>query len=387
MSEVKITPFSFGESDEDIAQVQADTLPGATEPKKEEEDKSQKTEKEEVKPEKGGLSFFDPGEEETDDEEDASDSLGLFGDKPKKEEKVEDKKISTEEVEYSAIKDFLIENGIWQDWEGSESTVLNAETFQKLWEAQAENKAKHYVTEEVSQFGETASQLMQYLKAGGDVNQFLDNHNQQLDVASIDVTSEDGQEKAISTFYESIGKSKEWIKKQINRLKDDGEDTFKEEAEDCIDKLKEELDSQRQELIREQQQAQKERQLQVEAFNKNLRTAIHSDPDAAEREKKELDKFLFDYKYQDDGGTKYSEYYKKFIEIQQDPKKYHKLVRFVKDFENFEDKKKTEKEVKAKTFKFLRTSQETVSNFDEKTPVKEKTEKTKNNPQPFRFFN
>jgi len=43
--------------------------------------------------------------------------------------------------------------------------------------------------------------------------------------------------------------------------------------------------------------------------------------------------------------------------------------------------------VKAKTFKFLRTSQETVSNFDEKTPVKEKTEKTKNNPQPFRFFN
>lgn len=180
MSEVKITPFSFGESDEDIAQVQADTLPGATEPKKEEEDKSQKTEKEEVKPEKGGLSFFDPGEEETDDEEDASDSLGLFGDKPKKEEKVEDKKISTEEVEYSAIKDFLIENGIWQDWEGSESTELNAETFQKLWEAQAENKAKHYVTEEVSQFGETASQLMEYLKAGGDVNQFLDNHNQQL---------------------------------------------------------------------------------------------------------------------------------------------------------------------------------------------------------------
>jgi hypothetical protein len=259
MSEVKITPFSFGESDEDIAQVQADTLPGATEPKKEEEDKSQKTEKEEVKPEKGGLSFFDPGEEETDDEEDASDSLGLFGDKPKKEEKVEDKKISTEEVEYSAIKDFLIENGIWQDWEGSESTELNAETFQKLWEAQAENKAKHYVTEEVSQFGETASQLMEYLKAGGDVNQFLDNHNQQLDVASIDVTSEDGQEKAISTFYESIGKSKEWIKKQINRLKDDGEDTFKEEAEDCIAKLKEELDSQRQELIKEQQQAQKER--------------------------------------------------------------------------------------------------------------------------------
>ena len=69
MSEIKITPFSFGESDEDIAQVQADTLPGATEPKKEEEDKSQKTEKEEIKPEKGGLSFFDPGEEEIDEEE------------------------------------------------------------------------------------------------------------------------------------------------------------------------------------------------------------------------------------------------------------------------------------------------------------------------------
>lgn len=381
MSEVKITPFSFGESDEDIAQVQADTLPGATEPKKEEEDKSQKTEKEEVKPEKGGLSFFDPGEEEI-DEEDASDSLGLFGDKPKKEEK-----ISTEEVEYSAIKDFLIENGIWQDWEGSESTELNAETFQKLWEAQAENKAKTYIEEEVSQFGETASQLMTYLKAGGNVETFLENHNQQLDIASIDITEEDGQEKVISTFYESIGKSKDWIKKQINRLKDEGEESFKEEAEDCKSKLKEELDSQREELIREQQAIQKERQLQVEAFNKNLRTAIHSDPDAAEREKKELDKFLFDYKYQDDGGTKYSEYYKKFIEIQQDPKKYHKLVRFIKDFENFEDKKKTEKEVKAKTFKFLRTSQETVSNFDEKTPVKEKTEKTKNNPQPFRFFN
>ena len=75
MSEVKITPFSFGESDEDIAQVKADALPGATEPKKEEEDKSQKTEKEEIKPEKGGLSFFDPGEEEI-DEDDSSKSKG-----------------------------------------------------------------------------------------------------------------------------------------------------------------------------------------------------------------------------------------------------------------------------------------------------------------------
>ena len=95
MSEVKITPFSFGESDEDIAQVKADALPGATEIKKEEEDKSQKTEKEKVKPEKGGLSFFDPGEEET-DEEDTPDSLGLFGNKPKKEEKVEDKNLLKE---------------------------------------------------------------------------------------------------------------------------------------------------------------------------------------------------------------------------------------------------------------------------------------------------
>ena len=78
MSEVKITPFSFGESDEDIAQVQADTLPGATEPKKEEEDKSQKTEKEEIKPEKGGLSFFDPGEEEIDEEERSIFFLNFF---------------------------------------------------------------------------------------------------------------------------------------------------------------------------------------------------------------------------------------------------------------------------------------------------------------------
>lgn len=392
MSEVTITPFSFGESDDDILNVVANNLPAATkteEKSSEEKQEVQKTEKETAKPEKEEQSFFDslPTEdEEKDKNEDFEDPLNLFDKKKdKKVEEKQEKKITSSDVDYKGLKNFLIENGTWQDFEGSEDLDLDEDTFQRLWEAQAENKAKLFVQEEVAQFGDTASSLIDYLKAGGNVETFLDNHNQQLDIASIDTTEEAGQEKVISTFYESIGKSKDWIKKQINRLKDEGEDSFKEEADDCKAKLKEELDSQREELIQEQRAIQRERQLQVEAFNKNLRSAIYTDAESAEREKKELDKFLFDYKYQDEGGTKYSEFYKKFIEIQQDPKKYHKLVRFVKDFENFEDKKKTEKVVKAKTFNWLRNTQETVANLDgDKTPAKQ-VEKPKTTLQPFKF--
>lgn len=366
MSDVKISAFSFDEEDSGILNLDSFALPGAIEKAEEsteaKETEIQKTDKKDEAPKKEVESFLVPGEEDKDITAD-----DLFA--PVVEE---DKKVTPDKVDYNQLKDYFVETGVWSEWEGWEDTDLDEETFKKLTEAQAENKAKTYIEEEVSQFGETASQLMTYLKAGGNVETFLENHNQQLDIASIDISEEDGQEKVISTFYESIGKSKDWIKKQINRLKDEGEESFKEEAEDCKSKLKEELDSQREELIKEQVAVQKERQLQVEAFNKSIRAAIYSDKDLVDREQKELDKFLFDHKFVDDNGNKYSEFYKKFIEVQQDPKKYQKLVKFIKDIDNFENKEVTAKKVKSKVYNFIKGSAESLSTAESVTPQEKK---------------
>ena len=65
----------------------------------------------------------------------------------------------------------------------------------------------------------------------------------------------------------------------------------------------------------------------------------------------------------------------KWREIVTDPVKYHKFVKFVKDFDKFEDKSKTETKVTNRITNFLRSSQSDLGkNVD--TPAVELQKKT-----------
>lgn len=382
MSTVKIEPFVFG-SEEDGIQLNPEVLPGAIQQEEQEEKPEPKTKVAESKTQTQETPQEEPEEDEDSDDSNSPDPLGLFGGSSKKKGDVEEEKekLTTDKVDYKAFADFLIETEVWKDFEGRDEIEYNEQTFQALWKAQADNTAREYLIEERSQFGDAANQLIDYLKHGGTVDDFVSNYTQQLDVASIDVSDEDGQERIIKEYYKSLDWSDSKIKKHVERLKDSGESEFREEAEDCKNKLVEAIEAERAEMIREQEEIAQDRRLRAEAFNKAVRDNIYKDADLAEREKKELDRFIYDYKYQDNNGNRYSEFMVKMNEISQDPRKYQKFIKFVKNIENFEDKKVAEKEAARKTFNFLKEGGNPLAGATSKEPVKQK----QTSPPAFKF--
>jgi len=385
MSTVKIEPFSF-DTEEGGVQLKPEQLPGAIETSSEEDNKEEK----EVKPvatkedskKSEDVAIEEDQEEESDDN---NDPLGLFGKNDKKsseEDEEEDKSLSSDKVDYKAFADYFVETGIWKDFEGREDIEYNEETFQALWKAQADNTVREYLTEERSQFGDAANQLIDYLKTGGTVDDFVANYTQQLEVSSLDTSDESGQERAIKEYYKSLDWSDTKIKKHIERLKDSGESEFKEEAEDCKNKLVEAIEAEREEMLREQEAIAQDRKLRIEAFNKAVRNEIYKDQDLADREKKELDRFIYEYKYQDNQGNKYSEFMVRMNEINQDPKKYQKFLKFVKNIDSFESKKVAEKQTAKSTFNFLKKGSNPLEGASSKEPVKQKAS---NSPPAFKF--
>ena len=288
------------------------------------------------------------------------------------EDEEEKENLSSEKVDYKAFADYFVETGIWKDFEGREDIEYSEETFQALWKAQADNTVREYLTEERSQFGDAANQLIDYLKTGGTVDDFVGNYTQQLEVSSLDISDESGQEKAIKEYYRSLDWSDTKIKKHIERLKDSGESDFKEEAEDCKSKLVEAIEAEREEMLSEQEAINQDRKLRAEAFNKAVRNEIYKDADLADREKKELDKFIYEYKFQDNQGNKYSEFMVRMNEINQDPRKYQKFLKFVKNIDAFESKKIAEKQTAKSTFNFLKKGSNPLEGATSKEPVKQR---------------
>ena len=52
-----------------------------------------------------------------------------------------------------------------------------------------------------------------------------------------------------------------------------------------------------------------------------------------------------------------SDFYVKYQEIQSDPSKFYKLVKFIKDIDSFDDRKKVEASTQRKTFDLVRSGE------------------------------
>jgi hypothetical protein len=165
MSTVKIEPFSF-ETEENGVQLKPEQLPGAIEISSE-DNKEEKPVVTKQDPKRSESVAIDTDEEESEEEENdnSNDPFNLFAKNDKSSEgEDEEENLSSEKVDYKAFADYFVETGIWKDFEGREDIEYSEETFQALWKAQADNTVREYLTEERSQFGDAANQLIDYLK-------------------------------------------------------------------------------------------------------------------------------------------------------------------------------------------------------------------------------
>lgn len=271
------------------------------------------------------------------------------------------KKANSDSINYTNYYKLLVEKGEWQevtDANGNplDSSEIDAETFSELAIQQAQWKADTVLMEREQEFGSQYQELVNYMRNGGKVEDLARFQAQTTDIESLDHTDPKEAEEIIKAHYEALNFSEKRIKTIIDSLKDQGEDVLIENAAESKEKLLEAIQEEKEEEFRRQElinSRQKEAQLR---FTKSLKEQIHSDQ-LADREKKEMEKFYFEYKHPIGPNQVASDFYVKYQEIQSDPSKFYKLVKFIKNIDSFEDRKKVETDTKRKTFDLVRSGE------------------------------
>lgn len=289
------------------------------------------------------------------------------------EPKKSSKKEAEVEIDFNAVYQKYVKKGLWvpvTDEDGNEVQIEDESTFEKLMDWQVQNAAELTLKEREQEFGEQYQTLVTHLKNGGKIEDLSSIYEQEKNIDDIDVSEENGAEEVIQSYYESLGWDKQEIKDQIETLKDKGSDYFSSFAEKRKKDLKKYFDEEKQEIVSRQEEYNKRIKDYQETYNKNLKKLIHSQ-ETPEREKKELEKFYYDFK-NNIGGRKSSDFHLKFEEVKQDPAKWLKLIQFVKDIDSFEKREKAAEKITASIFKKVRTGE---SIKDSETP--EATEKKK----------
>jgi len=232
----------------------------------------------------------------------------------------------TKGLDRSQYYKMLVESGEWfpvTDVEGKpvEDLELDDESFQELAIKQAQWKADEILQEREEQLGEQYKEFVEFMKNGGKVEDLARFEAEQKDVDSYDPTNPEDAEELIKAYKTSKGESEKTIKKYLEFLKDQGADELREIAEESKNALLKDIQTEKQELIKEQERQAKYLKETQDNYIKAFKEVIFKDS-LPEREKKELEKFYFDINHLKPDGSKASQFSIKVQEIQSDPSKF-----------------------------------------------------------------
>lgn len=277
-------------------------------------------------------------------------------DTEKKEEEKE-KVVDTDEIK-TVLKntvEHLINTGQWADWEGREDMEITQEVYAELCQKQDEFRVSKMFNELVDDTGAYGKAIFNHIRNGGNPDEVIDIFKEQQQVNQIDTSTETGKQVLIEKYYkEVVGHKPEKVEKLIKRLISDNE------IDSEFNDVKELYDKHYEERLREVEEETKEQQRQQlvekEAFVSNINKALSEDTSITPKERTLIANSILEFKHNLGGGRKVNDFYLKVAEIQQNPKEYIRLVRFVMDREGYEKSLEVKKETKiAKdTFNFIK---------------------------------
>lgn len=325
-----------------------------------------------VKPSKGldGIPMVDldnlgvePIEEKVEDKTEGKTKDKVITPEAKKEEpkKEDTKKEDKPVVEDQNIKDlyktsveYLVNKGIFKDFDGRDALDINDEVFAELLEKQVEEKVKEAYETKKKSAGEFGEALLEYLDNGGEADKIIDLFKERKALQAFDISEETSQEDLVSKWYKEVYNWKpERIKKFVEGLKAD--ETLEDEAEDIKSKYEEGYKKQL-DVLQKQQEAYKQEQSQIQKqFETNISKAINDNKELDDKRKRFIKDSIFKLKPTED-GNKINDLYIKFAEWQSDPAKYVELAEFILDHDGYLKRKlvETENKVVDKTFKFIK---------------------------------
>ena len=275
---------------------------------------------------------------------------------------VKEKKAEEHNIETSGVSEvlkntveYLVSNGLWSDFEGRESLEITQDVYAELAIKQNEHKVSEMFNELVDQTGDYGKAIIGHIKAGGNPDDIIDLFKEQKEIDRIDTSSEEGKQSLIERYYSDVLNWKpEKVKKTVNRLITDNEiDSEFEEVRDLYDRHY----SDKLEEIREKGKEQERKRLEnQQRFISDIKSALSEDTGIPDKEKPLIAQSILNFKHQLENGQKVNDFYVKFAEMQADPKKYIKLVRFVMNPEGFEKQiaAKQKTEASKEVFSFIK---------------------------------
>lgn len=252
---------------------------------------------------------------------------------------------------------YLIEKGLWQDFEGREDYLkdLTDEGYAELAAKQQEFIVNQQVEEAINSTGDYGKAIIEYAKNGGDPDKVVDLFKEQKAVESIGIDSEDGQKAVIEKYYtEVFDWTKDKAKKYINNLITS--DELETEAKEVQDKYTQYYKEQLEEIQVQQAQVVKQQQEEQKRFVQTINTKLTERKDFTESDRKLIQNAVFKYDKALPDGTKVNNFYLKFAEMQKNPDDYLDLVKFVMDKQGYNKKVKNvaETESTEKKWSFLK---------------------------------
>lgn len=305
--------------------------------------------------------------EPTDDPKDITDTLfgdddngdaGGEKDEPKKEIKKEPKSEpkpkkaeipKDADIDYEALYQKMVEDGVWEEVEVPEGTEWTKETFLEVQKLQAESKYEDLL----SKTGTYGKAIIEFEKNGGNPSELLNLFREQRDIRDYDISSPEGQEEFLAAYLQTQGYSEKSIERTIRSLKDQGGTVLQEEAEEKKGLWDKQYDDEIKARQQEQANYAKELERAQKQFHETMVGTITKDPDLTPKERRELQSYILNYD-QNFRGNQVSQFYVDMTEIQKDPKNYIELAKFIKGLKTGEYTKKVvekvQKETSAKSF-------------------------------------
>lgn len=249
--------------------------------------------------------------------------------------------------------DFMIQKGLWKDFDGRDELEMDEETYAKLASEQFNSKVTDLVQEVLDSTGEYGKAIISHIREGGNPDEIIDIFKEQQQITSIDLSTEEGKIEMVGKYYSDIlGWKPERVTKHLKRIIE--EKDLDTESTEIEEKYKEYYTNQLKE-VENQNNARKAEQIENQKrFQSQLSDSL-TELKYSDKDKKKIVSALLDVKTLPDGKVT-TDFNLKFSEIQKDPKRLIKLVDYVLDEQNFINKIKTSEQstANANAFSFIK---------------------------------
>jgi desulfoferrodoxin (superoxide reductase-like protein) len=240
----------------------------------------------------------------------------------KKEEKVEEEVKVGDDVKV-ALKNtvnFMIEQGLWEDFEGRDTTEFDNDTYATLALEQNQRQVDRIVNEVLDQTGDYGKAIITHIRQGGNPDEIIDLFKEHKRIEFLGNTDTlEGKSQFVTEYYRkfnnwSEAKAEKYVKGLIES------DSLDSEVDEVKDNYKSIQQEEIKELNAQQAAYEAEQQKKREETKANLTRAIDDNPDLLIDEKKALKDSLFRFNQKLENGTVVNKFLYKFTALQNDPK-------------------------------------------------------------------